>query len=121
MFRKTEHNYIMDAKQTLFGSPTRTRVLVAIEALQETHVSELARILERPKSRVHKIVSDLELAGILSGIPEGGSRRIIFNPRYSFLQELRPLLAKMLLQDLDLQGRLSQTRRRPRKIGKAIG
>lgn len=110
----------MNASKTLFGSETRTQLLIVIEALQETHVSELARILARPKSRIHKIVVDMEAAGVLTGMQEGGSRRIIFNPRYTFLPELRALLAKMLLRDTELQSTLMETRRRPRRIGKPI-
>lgn len=110
----------MNSNNTLFGSETRTQLLIVIEALQETHVSELARILGRPKSRVHKIVVDMEATGVLTGMQEGGSRRIIFNPRYTFLLELRTLLAKMLLQDTELQKTLMETRRRPRRIGKAV-
>jgi DNA-binding MarR family transcriptional regulator len=104
----------------LFGTTTRTSTLLVIQMLGETHGAEIARILGRSPSRIKAAVDSLERAGVIVGTEEGKTRRIALNPRYVASEELRNLLAKLGMMDVDLQKRLATIRRRPRRAGKQI-
>ncbi len=62
----------MAALQTtgLFGTLTRTRVLLAISMMGETHASELAKLVGISLSRAQKTIDNLERSGIV-GVEEG--------------------------------------------------
>ena len=104
----------------LFGTFNRSRTLLIVQMLSETHSAEVARILGVSLSVAQKTVDSLERAGILVGAEEGNTRRIRLNPRYPYLEELTALLTKMGVEDLELQSKLADTRRRPRRSGKKI-
>ncbi len=110
------------AKKTtgVFGSETRTAILVAIHLLNETHARELASMLGRSVSRVQAAVDSLESAGLVVGSLEGSTRRLRLNPRFFALAELESLLQRMGTVDAKLQQKLATERRRPRKSGKAL-
>lgn len=103
----------MSASTGLFGTALRTKTLLAIALLEETHASELSRILERSLSRVQAAVLSLELAGIIVGLEVGKARRLRLNPRYPAQAELRALLERLGELDQGLQKRLATERRRP--------
>ncbi len=111
----------MAALQTtgLFGTLTRTRVLLAISMMGETHASELAKLVGISLSRAQKTIDNLERSGIV-GVEEGKARRIRENPRNPFLPELALLLEKMSVHDTALQIGLAELRRRPRRSGKEL-
>jgi DNA-binding MarR family transcriptional regulator len=104
----------------LFGSPARTRALLSIGLLGETHAAEIADILERAPSRVKDLVDGLEAAGLIIGTQVGTARVLSLNPRYVAAAELRSLIEALGFYDRDLQRRLSQIRRRPRRKGKEV-
>jgi biotin operon repressor len=104
----------------LFGTRTRSNTLLVVHMLEETHASEIAAVLGKSLSRVQSAIDSLERAGVLVGAEEGKARRIRLNPRYPALEELRILLGKLGLLDVELQQRLAEKRRRPRRSGKAI-
>lgn len=104
----------------LFGSPARTRVLLSIGLLGETHAAEIADILERSPSRIKDLVDGLEAAGLIVGTQVGTARVLSLNPRYAAAAELRALIEALGIHDHDLQRRLSEIRRRPRRKGKEI-
>jgi biotin operon repressor len=105
---------------SLFGTPLRTSTLLAIALLGETHAGEIARVLDRSRSRIKDAVDHLELEGVIVGADEGKARRLTLNPRYVAAEELRQLLMKLALQDTDLQQKLASVRRRPRRSGKPV-
>ena len=104
----------------LFGTPTRTSTLLVIQMLGETHGAEIARILNRSPSRIKDAVDSLERAGIIIGNEVGKTRRVRLNPRFVASEELRSLLAKLGMMDVELQKQLATVRRRPRRAGKEI-
>ena len=112
----------MAALQTtgLFGTLTRTRLLLAIFLMGETHASELAKLLKISLSHAQKTIDSLERAGIIVGVEEGKARRLRLNPRNSYLPELTALLEKMSIRETELQSGLAELRRRPRRAGKEL-
>jgi DNA-binding transcriptional ArsR family regulator len=104
----------------IFGTGLRTRVLLAVFLLQETHASELARILDASKTSVRNALDTLEQAGVLAGVIEGRTRRVSLDPRFRASEELKSLLHKMTQTDPELLERVSMVRRRPRRSGKAV-
>lgn len=104
----------------LFGNATRTSTLLIIGMLEETHSGEIATILGRGRSRVKEAVDGLERQGVIVGNTEGSMRRLRLNPRYAAAAELRALLLKLGMLDVDLQKKLAELRRRPRRSGKAL-
>ncbi len=104
----------------LFGTGTRTNVLLLLALLGESHARELARILGATPSNVIKAISSLEQTGVVSGVLEGRTRRVSLNPRYPFRGELIPLLEKMATSHPGLVEAVSGLRRRPRRLGKTL-
>lgn len=104
----------------LFGTLTRSKALLAVHMLSETHAAELARVLGVSLHQAQLAVASLERADVVIGVREGVERRIRLNPRSLLLDELKALLDKMALHDHDLQERLATLRRRPRRSGKAL-
>ncbi len=104
----------------LFGTGTRTNVLLLLALLGESHGRELARILDANATNVNKAILSLEQAGVLSGVLEGRSRRVSINPRYPYKNELMPLLEKMASSHPGLVQAVSELRRRPRRPGKEL-
>ncbi len=104
----------------LFGTGMRTKALVCICLLEETHASELARILGAGITTIRNVIDTLEQAGVVAGVKEGGSRRIRLDTRFRAYDELKALLQKMALSDPALLFALGNERRRPRRSGKEI-
>lgn len=104
----------------LFGTGTRTTVLLAISLLEETHVQELARVLSIGKTTVRNTIDTLEQSGIVAGVLEGRTRRIRLDSRFVAYSELKSLLEKMTFANPALLSAVSELRRRPRRIGKQL-
>jgi hypothetical protein len=104
----------------LFGSEARTRVLLAIYLLNETYASELAQLLGRSVSRIQAAVESFELVGVVTTKVFGSTRMISLNPHFFAAGELRELLQKLGLQDVELQQMLAKKRRRPRRMKKEL-
>lgn len=103
-----------------FGSATRTRVLLALQLLRESHVRELARLLETPLSVVQKGLAGLERDGLVAARSAGRSRLYRVNPRYFAQRELHGYLARLAETDSGLASRVAELRRRPRRSGKPL-
>ena len=104
----------------LFGTRTRTNTLLVVYMLGETHASEIANVLGVSLSQAQRAVDSLEQAGVLVGAMEGRARRVRMSPRFVASAELQSLLAKMALTEVELQRRLAEVRRRPRRAGKRL-
>ncbi len=105
---------------SLFGSRARYELLLGVGLLEESHLSELSRLLARPYRSVYTMVESLENAGVLSTKLVGNARMVSLNPRYFAAGELKALLDKLIRKEPELQDQLSQARRRSRRIGKPI-
>lgn len=104
----------------LFGTTTRTSTLLVVHMLGESHASEIAQVLGRSLSRIQSALDSLERTGIVVGAEEGKARRVRINPRYFAVKELKELLDRIGEADVELQQRLADRRRRPRRVGKAL-
>lgn len=104
----------------LFGTRTRTDVLLLIAHMEETHASEIARILGISLSTAQNALDSLEAVGVVSGAVEGRARRVRLNPRYFAHEELSTLLGKLSAHDPELRERVAAIRRRPRRAGKPL-
>ncbi len=79
----------------VFGTATRTKILLLIFLLGESHAAELARLAGVHLSTAQKSIDSLEQVGLVSGAIEGRERRIRLNPRYFAREELATLLEKL--------------------------
>lgn len=101
-----------------FGSRTRTLVLLALRLLEESFPRELARVLKAPLNGVQQALRRLELDGLVAGRLVGRTRLYRLNPRYFARAELEEYLGRLVEPEADLQDRVAQLRRRPRRAGK---
>jgi Mn-dependent DtxR family transcriptional regulator len=106
--------------ERLFGSRTRTRVILGLAGLGETYPRDLAKLLDVPLMTVQRIMADLEDQGLVVSRKRGTIRLTSFAERSPIFIELITLLYSLLEEDPDLTARLSKLRRRPRAPGKAI-
>ncbi|NPD24796.1 MULTISPECIES: winged helix-turn-helix domain-containing protein [Corallococcus] len=109
---------MLEEGSRLFGTSTRTAVLVAIRLLEGTYPSELADLLGVRPFTVQSILTSLENEAIIVSRMMGRTRMVSLNPRYFAHAELNALLWKLGEHDTDLQTRLAARRRRPRRAGK---
>ena len=104
----------------LFGTRTRSDILLLIALMEETHASEIARLLEISLSTAQNALDSLEAAGVVAGVVEGNARRMRLDPRYFARDELRVLLEKLVAGEPELRERVAAIRRRPRRAGKPL-
>lgn len=102
----------------LFGSPTRTAILVGLRLLEESYPSELAALLSTNLYTVQRVLESLESDGVIVSRTFGKTRRVTFNPRYFAHAQLSALLWQLGTHDHALQRALASRRRRPRRSGK---
>jgi len=107
--------------EPILGSKNAERVLIFILARDQGYTREIAKFSGADPDSVQKQLVRLELGGLLISKSEGRTRLYRFNPRYSFLKELKALLNKALtFYPPDEQERLTVVRRRPRRKGKPL-
>lgn len=107
--------------EPILGSKNAERVLMYISARDQGYTREIARFYGADPDSIQKQLARLELGGILVSKSEGRTRLYRFNPRYSFLKELKALLNKVLsFYPPDEQERLLVFRRRPRRRDKPL-
>lgn len=102
----------------LFGSASRTRVLLAVALFNETYPREIARVTNIPLMSVQRITNDLERQGVLASRLRGNQREVRLNPTYFARDELRALLSRLSLADQPLTEAAESLRRRARRAGK---
>jgi DNA-binding MarR family transcriptional regulator len=104
----------------VFGTGVRSKALIAIYVLEETHAPELARLLGTSITTARNAVDTLERAGLVVGRMEGNTRRVRLNPQFRALRQLRDLLQELSLSDVGLLKKIADLRRRPRRMGKDL-
>lgn len=104
----------------IFGTVTRTNTLLVVYMLGETYPSQISEVLGIALSQVQKAVKSLETAGLVVTSIDGKQRKVMMNPRFTYKNELGALLQKMTVRAVDLQQKMAEYRRRPRKMGKEI-
>jgi len=107
--------------EPILGSTNAERVLMYILAHDEGYARGIARFVGADPDSTQKQLARLEMGGVLASKSEGRTRLYRFNPRYSFLKELKALLSKAILfYPPEEQERLLVVRRRPRRQGKPL-
>ena len=107
--------------EPLLGSTNAERCLLFIVAREQGYASEIAGFFDTDLYGIQKQLDKLETGGVFASYNAGRTRLYRFNPRYSFLRELRSLLEKALaFYPADEQARLRVVRRRPRRRGKPL-
>jgi len=103
-----------------FGSRTRTRILVALHLLEESHPRGLARLLGGHLNTVQSALRGLERDGLVAARPAGRMRLFRLDPRYFAARELAGYLARLAEADDGLSTSTAALRRRPRRSGKPL-
>lgn len=107
--------------EPILGSKNAERVLMFLLARDQGYTREIARFSGGDPDSIQKQLVRLEREGVLVSKSEGRTLIYRFNPRYSFLKELKALLTKALLfYPPEEQERLTIVRRRPRRKGKPL-
>jgi DNA-binding transcriptional ArsR family regulator len=109
-----------DTSTSPFGSRARTRVLVALRLLSESHARELARLIGMSLSTVQKALRSLERDGMIAARPAGRTRLHRIAPRAFARRELERYLDRLAEADANLAQRAGGLRRRPRRAGKPM-
>jgi len=105
--------------EPILGSKNAERVLIFILAREQGYASEISKYFETDLYGIQKQLDKFETGGVLASQMVGRTRLYSFNPRYSFLPELKELLNKSLLfYSSDERENLTMYRRRPRRKGK---
>lgn len=103
-----------------FGSLARTRVLLALSLLTESHARELVRLLGTNLSSTQKALISLERDGIVAARAAGRTRLYRLSPRAPARAELARYLERLVEFEPALRARVAELRRRPRRTGKPI-
>jgi predicted transcriptional regulator len=107
--------------EPILGSLNSERVLLFVLTRDEGYASEMAKFFDTDLYGIQKQLDKFETGGVLASKKVGRTRLYRFNPRYSFLKELKALLNKALaFYPQDEQERLLVVRRRPRRRGKPL-
>ena len=107
--------------ESLLGSKNAERVLIYIFAREEGYAREIASFYESDLKSIQMQLDKFEKSGLLVSRMVGRTRPFVFNPRYTFLNEVKALLEKALsFYSSKEQEELTMNRRRPRAQGKAL-
>ena len=107
--------------EPILGSKNAERVLIYLLTRDQGYTREIARFWGADPDSIQKQLARLERGGILDSRSQGRTRLYRFNPRYSFLKELKALLNKALsFYPQDEQETLLVVRRRPRRKEKPL-
>ncbi len=107
--------------EVLLGSKNAERVLIYIFTREEGYAREIASFYGADLKSIQMQLNKFEKSGVLASRAVGRTRPYVFNPRYSFLNELKALLQKALsFYPAKKQEELTMNRRRPRAKGKAL-
>jgi DNA-binding transcriptional ArsR family regulator len=101
-----------------FGGLTRTRALIALVLLSQSHARELARILDVSLNAVQVALKGLERDGLVAARAQGRTRVYSLDRRYFAFDELEGYLRRLAEPEGDLLDRIEGLRRRPRRTGK---
>lgn len=105
----------------LLGTENSERVLLFLLARNEGYAREIAQFFDANLYAIQRQLDKLEAGGVLISHTAGRTRLYQFNPRYSFLNELKQLLEKALsFYPEDVRENLVMNRRRPRKRDKPL-
>jgi DNA-binding transcriptional ArsR family regulator len=102
----------------MFGSQTRSRVLMYVALVEESYPAEVAAALGASKLTIQRILRDLEDLGVVASRLRGRVRLVSLDPTWYAASELRALLKRMASVNEAILTASASTRRRPRRPGK---
>jgi DNA-binding FadR family transcriptional regulator len=103
-----------------FGGQARTRALLALRLLDESHPRELSRVLGASLNGIQQALRGLERDGLVSARTMGRTRVFRLNPAYFAQKELARYLLRLTEAESDLRDEVARLRRRPRATGKPL-
>lgn len=105
----------------LLGSDDAERVLLFMAARERGYGREIASFWDTNLYGIQRQLDKFEAGGLLIGESVGRTRVYTWSPRWPFREDLKALLAKAIsLLPADIQQRLTESRRRPRRRGKPL-
>jgi len=104
--------------ESLFGSPGRTRALLALAAVGEIDQSGLARLVGVGIQSITNVVAHWERAGVVRGRTAANKRMLSLDPTYSAASELRDVLDRLVKVTAPFAG---LSRREDARVERASG
>jgi DNA-binding transcriptional ArsR family regulator len=104
----------------LFGSRTRTRILMYLALAEESYAAEMVSALGDSKLTVQRILRNLEELGVVASRLRGRVRLLSLDKTWYAAAELRALLQRMSAVDAGVLDAAASVRRRPRRPGKPL-
>ena len=104
----------------IFGSRTRTRILMYLGLAEESYAAEMVSVLGNSKLTVQRILRDLEELGVVASRLRGRVRLVSLDKTWYAAVELRALLQRMAAVDESVIDAAASVRRRPRRAGKRL-
>ena len=107
--------------EPVFGNVTIEKILFALEVYGQAYPAGLAKLFVIPVNGVQQQLKRLEDGSVVVSLIIGRTRLYQFNPRYTFLKELKALIQKALqyLPEKEIQ-KYYVKRTRPRRKGKPL-
>lgn len=105
----------------LFGNPVIEKIFFTISVYNESYALGLARTFDEPVNKFQQQLKRLEAGGIIASRLIGRVRIYTFNPRYTFLKELKALVSRAyeFVPETEKE-RFYSKRTRPRRAGKPL-
>lgn len=105
---------VKEMLRSIIGSENSEYILIFILKRDAGYAREIARFFNATLSAIQKQLDKLEAGGILVSKKIGRTRVYEYNPRYSFLTELKALLEKAYsFYPQDVRERLGMNYRKP--------
>jgi hypothetical protein len=112
-------NYDPPPSPAIFGTETRTRLLLLIAVLDETYPSELSKYAGTSISSVQRTLDLLERENLIA-TRQLVVRAVTLNPTYPAAKELRAFLLRVAEGYPQYREIRESIRRRPRRRNKAL-
>ena len=107
--------------EVLLGSASKEKILLFIANRESGYARQISEFFNLPLTPVVKQLKKLEEGGVLYVEIQGRTKLYKFNPRYSFLKELKQLLSKALeFYPEKTKKELKYNRKRPRRDKKPL-
>jgi DNA-binding transcriptional ArsR family regulator len=105
----------------LFGNPVIEKIFFTLIVYNETYALRLAKTFDGPVNKFQQQLKRLEEAGIIVSRLVGRTRVYTFNPRYTFLKELKAFISRAYeFIPKKEKERFFSKRIRPRRTGKPL-
>jgi DNA-binding transcriptional ArsR family regulator len=105
----------------LFGNPVIEKIFFTLLVYNESYALGLAKTFDEPVNKFQQQLKRLEEAGIIVSRLVGRTRIYTFNPRYTFLKELKAFISRAYeFIPVTEKEKFYRKRTRPRRTGKPL-